>query len=89
MEHAAVPIMSYTYSEPIVWQDFMLETARLVHERGKLNCMVTNGSFSSESLTRALEVIDAFNIDLKGDERFLPRLSAAARRSLCLMRSRR
>ena len=70
MELADVPIMSYTYSEPIVWQDFMFETAHLVHERGKLNCMVTNGSFSEESLGRALELIDAFNIDVKGMHRF-------------------
>jgi pyruvate formate lyase activating enzyme len=64
------PIMSYTYSEPIVWQDYMLETARLVHQAGLINCMVTNGSFSPSSLERVLPFIDAFNIDVKGDDGF-------------------
>lgn len=64
------PLMSYTYSEPIVWQDFMLAAAKLVHQEGLLNCMVTNGSFSPVSLERVLPWIDAFNIDVKGDEAF-------------------
>lgn len=70
MEHSGTSIMSYTYSEPIVWQDYMFETAQLVHEAGKFNCMVTNGSFSPVSLERALNHIDAFNIDVKGDDQF-------------------
>jgi len=69
-DRSRTPIMSYTYSDPIVWQDYMLEVAELVHARGKLNCMVTNGSFSTESLNRVLPVIDAFNIDVKGDNQF-------------------
>jgi len=63
-------IMSYTYSEPIVWQDYLLETAKLVHQAGLINCMVTNGSFSPTSLERVLPFIDAFNIDVKGDDHF-------------------
>ena len=64
-------IMSYTYSDPVVWQDYMLDTAKLVRsvEHG-LNCMVTNGSMSAESLLIMLDYIDAFNIDVKGDEEF-------------------
>jgi len=67
---SGVPLMSYTYSEPIVWQDYMLATAKLVHQKGLLNCMVTNGSFSPASLERILPWIDAFNIDVKGDDAF-------------------
>jgi len=70
LERTGSPIMSYTYSDPIVWQDYMLETAELVHGEGKLNCMVTNGSFSAPSLERVLPLMDAFNIDVKGDEDF-------------------
>lgn len=67
---SGAPLMSYTYSEPIVWQDYMLAVAKLVHQKGLLNCMVTNGSFSPASLERVLPWIDAFNIDVKGDEAF-------------------
>lgn len=70
MERSGTTIMSYTYSEPIVWQDFLCETARLVHEKGKLNCMVTNGTFSPSSLECILPLVDAFNIDVKGNEEF-------------------
>ena len=69
-DETRMPIMSYTYSDPIVWQDYLLAVAALVHERGKLNCMVTNGSFSTASLQRVLSLVDAFNIDVKGDSQF-------------------
>ncbi|NQT61009.1 MAG: AmmeMemoRadiSam system radical SAM enzyme [Bacteroidetes bacterium] len=64
-------IMTYTYSDPVVWQDYMLDTARLVREIEQgLNCMVTNGSMTANSLIGMLDYIDAFNIDVKGDEDF-------------------
>lgn len=62
--------ISYTYSEPLVWQDYMIEVARLAKRAGMQNIMVTNGSFSREALERLLPVIDAFNLDIKGDEAF-------------------
>ncbi len=74
MDEADLSIMSYTYSDPIVWQDYMLSVAQLVHDRKKINCMVTNGSFSEASLQRVLPYIDAFNIDVKGDENFYRKL---------------
>lgn len=62
--------ISYTYSEPLVWQDYMLAVAHLAKKAGMQNIMVTNGSFSREALERLLPVIDAFNLDIKGDEAF-------------------
>ena len=64
------PSISFTYSEPLVWQDFMLDTARLAKDAGLKTIMVTNGSFSREALMRILPSIDAYNIDLKGDADF-------------------
>ena len=66
----AIPSISYTYSEPLVWQDYMLSVAEKAKENNLFNIMVSNGSFSDESLKRVLPLIDAYNIDLKGDERF-------------------
>lgn len=63
-------MMSYTYTEPAVWQDHLLETARRVHAVGGLNCVVTNGSFTPEAMGRIAPYIDAWNIDLKGDDHF-------------------
>lgn len=62
--------ISYTYSEPLVWQDYMIEVALLAHQKGMQNIMVTNGSFSQEALKRLLPLIDAFNVDVKGNELF-------------------
>lgn len=64
------PSISYTYSEPIVWQDYMLDVAKLARKRNIKNIMVTNGSFSETSMERILPYIDAYNVDLKGDEEF-------------------
>ncbi len=62
--------ISYTYSEPLVWQDYMLDVAKPAKRAGMQNIMVTNGSFSKEALKRLLPVIDAFNVDLKGNGTF-------------------
>ena len=64
------PSISFTYSEPIVWQDYVTDTAALAKSKGIKTIMVTNGSFSKETRTRISSLIDAFNIDLKGDEKY-------------------
>ena len=68
-EHA-IPSISYTYSEPLVWQDWMLRSAEKAREMGIKTIMVSNGSFSDNALKRILPLIDAFNIDMKGDAVF-------------------
>lgn len=62
--------ISYTYSEPSVWQDYMVDVAMLAQKDGIRNVMVTNGSFSKESWDRIFPVVDALNIDVKGDDSF-------------------
>ncbi|WP_320123458.1 AmmeMemoRadiSam system radical SAM enzyme [uncultured Sphaerochaeta sp.] len=64
------PSISFTYSEPLVWQDYMVEVATFAKQEGLKTIMVTNGSFSEEALNRISPYIDAFNIDIKGDEAF-------------------
>lgn len=74
------PSISFTYSEPMVWQDWMIEVATGAKEAGLATIMVTNGSFSSAALTRLLPLIDAFNVDLKGDEAFYRTVCASHRK---------
>jgi len=64
------PSVSFTYSEPLVWQDYMIEVADACKKASLATIMVTNGTFSEEALVRLTPVIDAFNIDVKGDEQF-------------------
>jgi pyruvate formate lyase activating enzyme len=70
MEQAGLKSVSFTYSEPTVWQDWMLDAAFAVKARGGRCYMVTNGSFTPESRGRFWGLIDAYNIDVKGDDAF-------------------
>ena len=65
-----IPSISFTYSEPLVWQDYMLSLAAKAKDAGLRTIMVSNGSFSSDSLKRIIPYIDAYNIDVKGDGDF-------------------
>ncbi|MDN5343952.1 MAG: pyruvate formate lyase activating enzyme [Clostridia bacterium] len=58
--------IAYTYSEPLVWFEFVLATARLARQAGLKNVMVSNGFIRQEPLAELLPWIDAWNIDVKG-----------------------
>ena len=58
--------VAFTYNEPLVGYEFVRDTAKLVHEAGMRNVLVTNGTASLEILEEILPYIDAMNIDLKG-----------------------
>jgi pyruvate formate lyase activating enzyme len=57
--------LAYTYNEPLVGFEFVLDCARLIRKAGLKNVLVTNGYIESEPLTEMLPWIDAMNIDLK------------------------
>lgn len=57
--------MAYTYNEPTVFYEFVLDTAKAVRELGYKNVIVSNGYINLEPLKALLPYIDAFNIDLK------------------------
>lgn len=58
--------LAFTYNEPSIGFEFMLETARLAKSANLKTVMVSNGYINSRPLDDLLECIDAFNIDLKG-----------------------
>ena len=58
--------LAFTYNEPLVCWEYVRDTAKLVHERGMLNVMVTNGCAETGILEELAPYIDAMNIDLKG-----------------------
>lgn len=57
--------ISYTYTEPTVFFELMLETARLAHQQGIKNVMVSNGYMTGRALSILGPFLDAANIDLK------------------------
>ncbi len=57
--------VAYTYNEAMVGYEYVRDCAKLVHERGMKNVLVTNGMAELSVLEEVLPYIDAMNIDLK------------------------
>lgn len=77
MQKENLRLVAYTYGEPTVWQDFMLECCEHVSANSGKNIMITNGFFSKKALDKFANAIDAFNIDLKGSDEFYRALCGA------------
>lgn len=58
--------LAFTYNEPLIAYEFVRDTARLAHEAGLVNVLVTNGTAELSVLEEIGPFIDAMNIDLKG-----------------------
>jgi pyruvate formate lyase activating enzyme len=58
--------ISYTYVEPAIFYEYVLDTAILARKAGLKNIMVTNGYINPDPLKKLYKYIDACNIDLKG-----------------------
>lgn len=61
--------IAFTYNEPLVGFEYVRDTARLAHEAGLVNVLVTNGMVNPGPLAELLSLIDAANVDLKGFSR--------------------
>ncbi|MBN1609535.1 MAG: AmmeMemoRadiSam system radical SAM enzyme [Polyangiaceae bacterium] len=57
--------IAYTYSEPISFYEYMLETARAARARGIKNVWITNGYIQAKPLLELCGVLDAANVNLK------------------------
>lgn len=57
--------IAFTYNEPLVGFEFVRDTAKLSHEKGLKNVIVSNGTAETDILRQIAPYIDAMNIDLK------------------------
>jgi pyruvate formate lyase activating enzyme len=57
--------IAYTYNEPFISYEYVLDAARLARAAGLKNVLVTNGYYNPDPFEELLPVIDAMNIDLK------------------------
>ncbi len=64
LEHHC-PGIAYTYTEPLTYIEYVTDTARLAHENGLWNILVTAGYVCKKPLSDLLPYLDAANIDLK------------------------
>ncbi|AEJ61472.1 Radical SAM domain protein [Spirochaeta thermophila DSM 6578] len=57
--------IAYTYSEPLIHFEYVMEVAVEARRHGLKNVLVTNGYINPEPADELLEVVDAANVDLK------------------------
>jgi pyruvate formate lyase activating enzyme len=58
--------IAYTYVEPTIFFEYMLDTARMAKKEGILNVYHSNGFINPAPLKEICQFLDAANIDLKG-----------------------
>ena len=66
VKQSGAPAIAYTYTEPTVFYEYMLDVAKLAHAEGIRNVMHSNGYINPEPLRELCRYLDAANIDLKG-----------------------
>jgi pyruvate formate lyase activating enzyme len=65
------PSISYTYTEPTIFLEYVLTTMKLAKKSGLKNIWVSNGFMSQETLKLIIPYLDAINIDIKSfDDKF-------------------
>ncbi|MFH0778051.1 MAG: AmmeMemoRadiSam system radical SAM enzyme [Candidatus Eisenbacteria bacterium] len=71
--------ISYTYSEPLIWYEYVLDSSKLAREAGLVNVLVTNGYVEEAPLRELLRFVDALNVDVKSiDDAFYKRFCKAS-----------
>ena len=70
--------ISYTYTEPTIFMEYVYDTAKLAHEADLFNTFVTNGYMTREAVKTILPYVDAVTVDFKaaGDPVFYKNVSA-------------
>jgi len=79
--------VSYTYNEPLIQFEYVLDCSKLLRQRGKVNVLVTNGYLEAAPFDELIPFIDALNIDLKffddsGYKKFCKGLAAPVIRNI-------
>jgi len=59
------PSIAYTYSEPVIFYEYMVDTARAAHEVGVRSVVVTGGYITADPLKKLCKAVDAIKVDLK------------------------
>jgi pyruvate formate lyase activating enzyme len=59
------PTIAYTYNEPVIFAEYLMDTADAGHAAGVRSIVVSNGYMQQEALKAAYGKMDAVKIDLK------------------------
>lgn len=64
-QQRGIPSIAYTYSEPVVFYEYMYDIAELGQAAGIKSVVITGGFIEKKPLARLLNVVDAVKVDLK------------------------
>jgi pyruvate formate lyase activating enzyme len=59
------PSIAYTYNDPVIWAEYVIDIARAARQRGIKNVLVTAGYVTDEARPELYADADAANVDLK------------------------
>jgi len=70
--------IAYTYNEPTIFYEYVLDTAKIARKKRLKNVIVSNGYINEAPLLEWCKYIDGANIDIKGfDENFYRKITTA------------
>lgn len=74
----SIPSIAYTYSEPLIFYEYVKDTSTLARSRGLRNTLVTAGFINPAPLRELLRTVDAVTLDLKAfSNHFYKKISGA------------
>lgn len=70
--------IAYTYTEPTIFYEFALDTMKIAKKEGIKNVWVSNGYITKKPIRKMAKLLDAVNVDIKGDEKVYNELCLAS-----------
>jgi pyruvate formate lyase activating enzyme len=64
-EELGIKVLSWTYNDPVVWHEFVLDTASIAKKRGIKNLYKSAFFISMEAADELCDVIDIFSVSIK------------------------
>ncbi len=65
-KNAGAEVIAFTYNEPTVWYEYMLDIAKIAKQEGLKTANISSGYINHDPLEALLPYLDAMKIDLKG-----------------------
>lgn len=65
-KEAKCQAIAYTYTEPVIYYEYLLDTARLARKNGMRNFVSTGGYITTDPLAELCNYVDAFSVSVKG-----------------------
>jgi pyruvate formate lyase activating enzyme len=59
------PVIAYTYTEPVIFFEYMYDTSLEARKKGVRNVVITGGHINPEPMEDLTKVVDAVKVDLK------------------------